>query len=117
MVLKGKEVLSKKIANAGSTYIASILSAITSFSAALLSLLGVHDKWVMYRTAAEFIKSQYTLYCAHVEPYNYIDRDEQYLARIEAYMAGIHGQWQALQSNLTDSNESGNMGNEPEMSI
>ena len=74
-----------------------ILSAITSLSTSLLALYNVREKWTMYRTAAEHIKSQYSLYCGEVFPYDGQDGHAKYLTMLETYMAGIHIQWYDMQ--------------------
>uniref|UniRef100_UPI0040565F65 DUF4231 domain-containing protein n=1 Tax=Agathobacter sp. TaxID=2021311 RepID=UPI0040565F65 len=77
----------------------AILSAITSFSASLLSLLKVHEKWTNYRTAAEYLKKQYMLYITKTEPYDKLaTRDSLYLSDIEKFMNDIHSKWYELQN-------------------
>lgn len=74
-----------------------VLAAVTSFSASLLALYDMREKWLMYRTAAEYIKSQYCLYCGKVFPYDGEDAHEKYLLLLEKYMASVHIQWYGLQ--------------------
>ncbi|MBO5055719.1 MAG: DUF4231 domain-containing protein [Lachnospiraceae bacterium] len=71
----------------------AILSALTSFSASLLALCNVRDKWTNYRTAAEYIKKEYTLYMAKIKPYNTENCHAIYLTSIEGYMESIHSHW------------------------
>ena len=79
----------------------AILSAIASFCASLLSLFGAKDKWTNYRTTAEFIKTQYTLYLSKSTPYNIKNSDASslYLNTIETQMQNIHSHWVNFQNN------------------
>lgn len=78
----------------------AILSAITSFSASLLSLLKIHEKWTNYRTAAEYLKRQFVLYITKTEPYDKIETcDFLYLKDIEVFMSDVHSKWCELQNN------------------
>lgn len=90
-------VVSIVLGNSGSTFWGATLSAIASFSAALLALFSMRDKWIIYRTAAEYIKSQYTLYCAGAMPYHDNGRHTKYLMVLESYMSSVHGQWYAIE--------------------
>lgn len=75
----------------------AILSAVVSFSTALLALLNVKDRWTSYRSTAEIIKRQYTLYCVQAPPFQGDDAHIIYLAMIEQYMAEEHGHWREAQ--------------------
>ena len=85
-----------------STRVGIVLAGVTSLSASLLALYDMREKWIMYRTAAENIKSQYCLYCGKVFPYDKEDAHAKYLLRLEDYMAGVHVQWYALQKEKGD---------------
>lgn len=75
----------------------AIMSAIVSVSASLLALLNVKDRWTSYRTAVEFIKKQYTLYCVRAVPFQGDDAHSIYLNMIEQYMTEEHGHWVDMQ--------------------
>ncbi len=75
------------------------ISVFGSASASLLVLFNMKDKWSTYRTAAEYIKSQYTLYLAKIEAYSGQNPEERYLSMLEAYMQNIHNQWLKKQDN------------------
>lgn len=72
---------------------AAILSVLATFSASMLALFNVNDKWVTYRSASEYLKSQYTLYCAKSSPYNKDDAHIIYINNIETYMTTVHSHW------------------------
>lgn len=74
-----------------------ILASITSLSAALLALFNARERWTTYRTAAENIKGQYSLYCGRVGPYEFVDCHSQYLSRLEQYMTDVHTHWCDMQ--------------------
>lgn len=71
----------------------SVLAGLTTFSASMLALFNVREKWITYRSVAEYLKSQYTLYCAKSSPYNNDDADMIYLNNIEFYMTTVHAHW------------------------
>lgn len=75
----------------------AIMSSIVSFSAALLALLNVRERWTSYRSAAENIKRQYTLYCLQTSPYQGEEAHMVYLQMLEQSMAEEHRQWIDLQ--------------------
>lgn len=75
----------------------AVLSAVVSFSTALLALLNVKDRWTSYRSTAEIIKRQYTLYCVQAPPFHGDDAHIIYLDMIEQYMAEEHGHWREAQ--------------------
>lgn len=83
-----------------------VFAALTSFAASLLALFDMREKWIMYRTAAEYIKSQYCLYCGKVAPYDGEDAHAQYLLLLEKYMASVHVQWYDLQRDKGNKEES-----------
>lgn len=86
--------------NLNKNLLGTILASITSLSASLLSLYNVHDKWINYRDAAEFIKSQFILYVLKAEPYHSDNCHALYLIEIEKYMAQIHTNWYSTQKSL-----------------
>src|SRR5699024_12672258 len=75
------------------------ISVFGSASASLLVLFNMKDKWSTYRTAAEYIKSQYTLYLAKIEAYTGQNPEERYKSMLDAYMQNIHNQWLKKQDN------------------
>ncbi len=87
------------------TNIGIVLATITSLSASLLALYNMREKWTMYRTAAEYIKSQYCLYCGKVYPYDEEDAHVKYLTLLEKYMASVHVQWYSLQKENKEKEE------------
>lgn len=74
-------------------FISTILSALTSFSASLLSLYHVRDKWTNYRTTAEYIKEQYVLYLVQSPPYNTAECHIIYLNTLQNHMRNTHSHW------------------------
>lgn len=83
----------------------AILASIVSFSTALLALLNVKERWTAYRSAAENIKRQYTLYCIQAPPYQGEEAHRLYLQMLEEGMAEEHGRWIAQQrDNSTSKN-------------
>lgn len=83
----------------------AILASIVSFSTALLALLNVKERWTAYRSAAENIKRQYTLYCIQAPPYHGEEAHRLYLQVLEEGMAEEHGCWIAQQrDNSTSKN-------------
>lgn len=79
------------------TLAGAVLSAIVSVSAALLALLNVREKWTSYRSAAEYIKRQYTLYCGEEPPFQGEDAHGVYLSMLEQYMTEEHSHWAEMQ--------------------
>lgn len=83
----------------------AIMASIVSFSTALLALLNVKERWTAYRSAAENIKRQYTLYCMQAPPYHGEEAHRLYLQVLEKGMAEEHGRWIARQrDNSTSKN-------------
>lgn len=82
----------------------AVLSAVATFCASLLSLFGAKDKWTNYRTAAEFIKTQYTLYLSQSAPYNIKSSDaiSLYLNTIESHMQNTHTHWMNAQNDASE---------------
>lgn len=71
-----------------------ILSSITSLSASLLAITNARLKWENYRSAAEFLKREYTLFQAHVGLYGGVERVSAYLNTTEDFMGKVHANWQ-----------------------
>lgn len=94
------------VALQGNCSVASaILASLVSFSTALLALLNVKERWTAYRSAAENIKRQYTLYCIQAPPYQGEETHRLYLQMLEEGMAEEHGRWIAQQrDNSTSKN-------------
>lgn len=85
--------------------VSAILASLVSFSTALLALLNVKERWTAYRSAAENIKRQYTLYCIQAPPYQGEEAHRLYLQMLEEGMAEEHGRWIAQQrDNSTSKN-------------
>lgn len=76
-------------------YIASLFMIIASISASILTITGAQNKWIRYRNAAEFLKSQRTRYLCEKQfcERNHADIDKKYLNIIEEFMADINKQW------------------------
>lgn len=81
----------------GGAIFSATMSSIVSFSAALLALLNVRDRWTSYRSAAENIKREYTLYCSRTAPYQGDEAHLLYLQTLEQSMAEEHRHWIDLQ--------------------
>ncbi len=71
-----------------------ILSAATTLSASLLAVTNAKLKWENYRSAAEFLKREYTLFQARTGVYGGEQRVSAYLNTIEAFMDKVHTNWQ-----------------------
>lgn len=71
-----------------------IASSVTSLAASLLAITNARLKWENYRTAAEFLKREYTLFQAHAGVYRYEERASIYLHTTEDFMGKIHANWQ-----------------------
>lgn len=71
-----------------------ILSSITSFAASMLALTNARAKWENYRSAAEMLKREYTLFLSETGIYSGKKRVSRYLHNIEGYMQETHGNWQ-----------------------
>ena len=71
-----------------------VLSSITSLAASLLALTNARVKWENYRSAAEFLKREYTLFQGRVGLYGEDQRVSVYLNVIEEFMGKVHANWQ-----------------------
>ncbi len=71
-----------------------VLSSFTSLATSLLALTNARRKWENYRSAAEFLKREYTLFQARVGPYGGEQRVSAYLNTIEDFMNKTHANWQ-----------------------
>lgn len=71
-----------------------ILSSITSLAAWLLALTNARLKWENYRSAAEFLKREFTLFQARSGIYAEVRKEETYLCTIEEFMQQTHVKWQ-----------------------
>jgi len=71
-----------------------ILSSITSLATSLLAITNARQKWENYRSAAEFLKREYTLFQARVGLYGEEQRVSAYLNTIEDFMNKVHVNWQ-----------------------
>ncbi len=70
-----------------------ILSGITTLATAVLGMTNAHSKWDNYRSAAEFLKAEYTLFKGKVEPYDKKGRGAVYIKTIEEFMRETHMRW------------------------
>lgn len=73
-----------------------IFSAITSLAASLLAVTNARLKWENYRSAAEFLKREYTLFQARAGAYQGERRVSAYLNTTEDYMGKTYASWQKL---------------------
>lgn len=73
-----------------------LLSSITSFATSTLAITNARSKWENYRSAAEFLKREYTLFQAKVGVYNEDQRTSVYLQTIEDFMQKVHINWQKI---------------------
>lgn len=73
-----------------------VLASITSLATSLLALTNARLKWENYRSAAEFLKREFTFYQAKTGDYAGDQRDEVYLYTIEAFMQQTHVNWQKI---------------------
>ena len=73
-----------------------ILSSITSFAASILALTNARLKWENYRTAAEFLKREFTLFQAGIGAYAGEKKTSVYLYSIEEFMQKTHTNWQKV---------------------
>jgi len=71
-----------------------ILSAVTTLSASILAISNARLKWENYRSAAEFLKREYTLFQARTGVYDGEQRVSAYLNTIEEFMDKVHANWQ-----------------------
>ena len=71
-----------------------VLSSITSLAASLLAITNARLKWENYRSAAEFLKREYTLFQARVGLYGESQRVSVYLNVTEEFMGKVHANWQ-----------------------
>lgn len=83
--------------------VSAVLASLVSFTTALLALLNVKERWTAYRSAAENIKRQYTLYCIQAPPYEGQEAHKRYLQILEQGMAEEHGRWIARQQDNSTS--------------
>ena len=73
---------------------AVILASVTTLATSILGMTRSQVKWNNYRTAAEYLKSEYVLFEAKVEPYNSDARAVVYMKTIEQFMRNIHIRWE-----------------------
>lgn len=78
----------------GKELVTVILAAMTTLATSVLAMTNARMKWDNYRSAAEFLKTEYTLFQARVEPYNGEDRTSVYLNKIEDSMKQTHSKWE-----------------------
>ena len=71
-----------------------ILASLTSMATSLLALTNARQKWENYRSAAEFLKREYTLFQARIGLYGGDQRVSAYLNTIEDFMSKVHVNWQ-----------------------
>lgn len=83
----------------------AFFSAIVSVSASLLALLNVKDRWTRYRAGAEYIKKEYTFYCARKPPYEGDNAHIAYLSVLEEYMSEEQRNWIDMQRDTARSED------------
>ena len=71
-----------------------VLSSVTTLATSLLAITNARMKWENYRSAAEFLKREYTLFQARVGAYGEEQRVSAYLNTTETFMDKIHANWQ-----------------------
>lgn len=74
--------------------VAMILASITSVATSSLAITNARMKWENYRSAAEFLKREFTLFQARVGQYSGEQRVATYLNTTEEYMEKVHSNWQ-----------------------
>lgn len=84
-----------------------LLSSITSMAASILAITNAKSKWENYRSAAEFLKREYTLFQSGTGVYNEADRASVYLQKIEDFMQVIHVNWQKIFDKEGDRKQNG----------
>lgn len=84
-----------------------LLSSITSMAASILAITNAKSKWENYRSAAEFLKREYTLFQSRTGVYNEADRASVYLQKIEDFMQVIHVNWQKIFDKEGDRKQNG----------
>lgn len=82
----------------------TILSAITSFIASLQAFLSLQEKWILYRSTAEEIKRELTLYRAGIHNN---DALYSFVVKIEQIMAQEKEEWIRLGTKLNDNSAGG----------
>ena len=78
------------------TLVITLVSVFTSFVTALLSLMKFHDKWINYRSVAETLQTELTLYiskCGDYSDDSSQQRDQLFAERIENHMGSAHVKW------------------------
>ncbi len=84
---------------------AVILASVTALATSIVGMTRSQTKWNHYRTAAEFLKSEYMLFQARVEPYHSDARAAVYMKTIEQFMRGIHVRWEKGFQNKDDKDD------------
>lgn len=77
----------------------TVCSVISSFSAAILTLFKFQEKWILYRSTAEEIKKELSLYQAGRQK----DKDiEKLIIKLEQCMSKERSKWQLLSENSVE---------------
>ena len=87
----------------------TLVSVFTSFVTALLSLLKSHDKWINYRSVAEALQTELTLYiskCGDYADSTQEERNQFFAERIETLMGNEHIKWIGIVNKKSDDKKS-----------
>lgn len=87
----------------------TLVSVFTSFVTALLSLLKSHDKWINYRSVAEALQTELTLYISKCGDYvdsTQEERNQLFAERIETLMGNEHIKWIGIVNKKSDDKKS-----------
>ena len=87
----------------------TLVSVFTSFVTALLSLLKSHDKWINYRSVAEALQTELTLYiskCGDYADSTQEERNQLFAERIETLMGNEHIKWIGIVNKKSDDKKS-----------
>ena len=87
----------------------TLVSVFTSFVTALLSLLKSHDKWINYRSVAEALQTELTLYiskCGDYADCTDEEKNQLFAERIETLMGNEHIKWIGIVNKKSDDKKS-----------
>lgn len=71
-------------------------SAAVSMSAGMMAAFKIREKWINYRTTAEAMRAEYSLYKTRSGPYLHVgDRQQVFVERIESLLASETETWRA----------------------
>lgn len=69
------------------------LGVISSAATGIHALFHAQEKWIRYRSASEYLKSEIALYKAGVGEYSHGDAHAAFLIKIEEYMMDENTEW------------------------